>query len=217
MSPQYSSLIPSSVNTFHRSSDYKICTSLRGSFVGRFLYLLHRENFYTHIRTDALRQKQQAGRPTTSQSLSIRGGAAQQPLPRWGAWLPRRAVKPGTYSHISVVNERPAAGSLQSIIQEILQSAITRVSLVSDAGPRSAQDAAPFCALGTGDEKCPVSAGLRSPGVQTHKADFQFLLPSRREINFPVGGFFHHPYSLTDPNECVKYWWADISEPGCVL
>lgn len=123
--------------------------------------------------------------------------------------MPRRAVKTGTYSHISVVNERPAAGSLQSIIQEILQSAITRVSLVSDApsgdaGPRSAQDAAPFCAFGTGDEKCPVSACLRRPGVQTHKADFRFLFPSRREINFPVGGFLHHPYSLTDPNECVK-------------
>ncbi len=75
-----------------------------------------------------------------------------------------------TYSHISVVNERPAAGSFKRIVKEILQSAIARVSFVSDApsgdaGPRSAQDAAPFCTLRTGDKMCPVSARLRSPGV----------------------------------------------------
>ncbi len=146
-------------------------------------------------QADNISNFQHSGRCSTAASLSVKVGDSH---------ATQKRKSRSTYSHISVVNERPAAGSFQRIVKEILQSAITRVSFVSDAGPRSAQNAAPFCALGTGDKKCPVSARLRSPGVQSHKADFQFLLPCRRVINFTVGGFFHHPYSLADPNECIK-------------
>lgn len=70
-----------------------------------------------------------------------------------------------------MVDERPSPRSLQRIIEEILQLPIAGIFLRrsgspgGDAGPRSAEDAAPLGAFRTRNEQRPVPAGFRSPGV----------------------------------------------------
>ena len=100
--------------------------------------------------------------------------------------------------HISVVDERPAPRSLQRIVEEILEFPIAGVFLRrsgspgGDAGPRSAEDAAPLGALRARNEQRPIPAGFGSARVQSDKADFVLLLPGLSWVNPAVEGFLHH-------------------------
>ncbi len=100
------------------------------------------------------------------------------------------------YSHISVVDERPSARSLQNIVEEILQASVERVALrrplPGDAGALFAQDAAALRRLRARDQQRAVSARFRGARLQPHEAHLQLLLGLRRGIHAAVAGFLHH-------------------------
>lgn len=103
------------------------------------------------------------------------------------------------HSHISVVDERPSARSLQRIVKEILQLPVAGVLLGrsgspgGDAGPRSAEDAAPLGALRARNEQRPIPAGVGSPRVQAHEPHFVLLLLGLSWVHPPVQRLLHHP------------------------
>lgn len=103
------------------------------------------------------------------------------------------------HSHISVVDERPSARSLQRVVQEILQLPVAGVFLRrsgspgGDAGPRSAEDAAPLGALRARNEQRPIPAGFRSPRVQADEPHFVLLLLGLSWVHPPVQRLLHHP------------------------
>lgn len=101
--------------------------------------------------------------------------------------------------HISVIDERPSPRSFQRIIQEILQFSVAGAFLCrsgsscGDAGPASAEDAAPLMgAVRSRNEQRPIPAGLRSSRIQSHKADFVFLLAFFSWVDPAVQRLLHH-------------------------
>lgn len=97
-----------------------------------------------------------------------------------------------------MVYERPSPRSLQRIVEEILQFPITGILLggsrssSGDARPGSAEDAAPLGVFRARNQQRPVSAGFRSAGVQSNKADFVLLLSGLSWVNPAVERFLHH-------------------------
>lgn len=113
------------------------------------------------------------------------------------------------YSHISVVDERPASRSFQCVVEEILQSPVARAASVSPA--RAAQACsrsvkphptagAPARALSAPDQQRAVPTRLRAAGIHSHETHLRLLLLLRRRAReVPVGRFLRHCQSLREP------------------
>lgn len=101
-----------------------------------------------------------------------------------------------SYSHISVIDERPASWSLQNIVEEILQAPIEGVAfgrlLARDAGALLAQDAAALGRVTGGDEQRAITTRIRRGRLEPHKAHLELLLGLRARVNPAVAGFLHH-------------------------
>lgn len=113
------------------------------------------------------------------------------------------------YSHVSVVDKRPASRSFQCVVEEILQSPVARAASVSPARAAQARSrsvqthpaaGAPARALSAPDQQRAVPARLRAAGIHSHKTHLRlFLLLRRRAREVSVGRFPRHCQSLREP------------------